>query len=284
MQTTLRLGVLGTLDGDGHIEAPDPDDVRFGDRKKGTHVGEAKGFSIHAGVVVGQGDFEGRERLARYCSRPAISLERLSLTKDGRIAYRIKRSSLSSGPTHRLMTPLEFMSRLAALLPPPRHPLIRFHGVLAAHAKWRPTVIPRPPAEPRSCASGRTGDTPNPGDATPSAARPKKRAKAQAPAREAVSPGTPKPVPPLPNDRGSRVRAATSRIDWAELLKRTYDVHALACPKCGGRLKFIAVITDAPVARAILKSMGERADRPVIARARAPTDSDGIDPPAAWDE
>jgi hypothetical protein len=58
----------------------------------------------------------------------------------------------------------------------------------------------------------------------------------------------------------------------------------LSCPKCGGRLKFIAVITDAPVARAILKSMGERADRPVIARARAPTDSDGIDPPAAWDE
>jgi hypothetical protein len=67
------------------------------------------------------------------------------------------------------------------------------------------------------------------------------------------------------------------------LLKRTYDIHALACPKCGGRLKFIAVIaviTDAPVTRTILKSMGERADRPVIARARAPTDSDGIDPRA----
>jgi hypothetical protein len=47
MQNTLRLGVLGTLDGDGHIESPDPDDVRFGDRKKGTHVSEAKGFSIH---------------------------------------------------------------------------------------------------------------------------------------------------------------------------------------------------------------------------------------------
>lgn len=39
---------------------------------------------------------------------------------DGRLCYRIK-------DTHqvRLMTPVQFLARLAALVPPPRHPLLR---------------------------------------------------------------------------------------------------------------------------------------------------------------
>jgi hypothetical protein len=35
------------------------------------------------------------------------------------------------------MSPLEFMQRLAALVPCPRLHLIRFHGVLAPNAKLR---------------------------------------------------------------------------------------------------------------------------------------------------
>jgi hypothetical protein len=38
--------------------------------------------------------------------------------------------------------PQEFMQRLAALVPRPRLDLIRFHGVLAPHAKLRPAVAP----------------------------------------------------------------------------------------------------------------------------------------------
>jgi hypothetical protein len=37
------------------------------------------------------------------------------------------------GTTHIVMSPLEFMQRLAALVPRPRLHLIRFHGVLAPH-------------------------------------------------------------------------------------------------------------------------------------------------------
>jgi hypothetical protein len=43
------------------------------------------------------------------------------------------------------MSPLEFMQRLAALVPRPRLHLIRFHGVLAANARLRPEVIPNVP-------------------------------------------------------------------------------------------------------------------------------------------
>jgi hypothetical protein len=42
------------------------------------------------------------------------------------------------------MSPLEFMQRLAALVPRPRLHLIRFHGVLAPNAKLRSEIIPSP--------------------------------------------------------------------------------------------------------------------------------------------
>ena len=40
------------------------------------------------------------------------------------------------------MSPLEFMQRLATLVPMPRLNLIRFHGVLAPNAKLRAEIIP----------------------------------------------------------------------------------------------------------------------------------------------
>jgi hypothetical protein len=43
------------------------------------------------------------------------------------------------------MSPLEFMQRLAALVPRLRLHLIRFHGVLAPHAGLRTAIVPGPP-------------------------------------------------------------------------------------------------------------------------------------------
>ena len=67
------------------------------------------------------------------------------------------------------------------------------------------------------------------------------------------------------------LRASVSRIDWAQLLKRVYDIDALACP-CGGRLRFIALILDADAAKAVLESLDLPGQPPPIARARAPDD------------
>ena len=41
---------------------------------------------------------------------------------------------------------MAFMQRLAALVPRPRLPLIRFHRVLAPNAKLRKAVVPVPPS------------------------------------------------------------------------------------------------------------------------------------------
>ncbi|MEZ4815348.1 MAG: transposase [Bdellovibrionota bacterium] len=38
---------------------------------------------------------------------------------------------------------LEFLEKLAALIPPPRIHLTRFHGILAPHSKYRKFVVPQ---------------------------------------------------------------------------------------------------------------------------------------------
>ncbi|XXT65847.1 transposase [Sorangium sp. So ce693] len=102
---------------------------------------ELDGFNVEAAVRIEGYDDEGRERLVRYCARPCFALERLSILRDGRVAYQVKYPRRKG--THRVMTPIVFLARLAALVPPPRHPLVRYHGVLAPHAKQRNVVVPK---------------------------------------------------------------------------------------------------------------------------------------------
>ncbi len=73
----------------------------------------------------------------------------------------------------------------------------------------------------------------------------------------------------------------TWRIDWATLLKRVHDVDALACP-CGGRLKFVQLVTEPVIAKEILQGMGLLTEAPPIARARSPDLIDDL-PPDDWE-
>lgn len=50
----------------------------------------------------------------------------------------------SDGTTHLLLSPQELIEKLAALVPPPRLNLVRYHGVLAPHAADRSLIVPRP--------------------------------------------------------------------------------------------------------------------------------------------
>ena len=87
-------------------------------------------FNLHASVHLAAHDDLGRERLCRYLTRPAFSLARLRVRRDGNVSYRVKKATRGR-VTQRVMTPVETLARLAAMVPPPRYPLLRFHGVLA---------------------------------------------------------------------------------------------------------------------------------------------------------
>ena len=100
------------------------------------------GFSLHANVAVGAADRAGLERLCRYAGRGPLATERLTRRRDGRLAYRLKRP-WSNGATHVIFDPQELVEKLAALVPPPRFHMVRYHGVLAPAAKWRSEIVPR---------------------------------------------------------------------------------------------------------------------------------------------
>jgi len=195
-------------------------------------VAELGGFNLHAGVRVEGDDRDALERLCRYMARPAVAAGRVSVLPDGNVAYRVK-APRSGAATHRVMTPMEFMARLAALVAPPRTPLVRYHGVLAPNSPWRVAVVPLPPVA-RKCGEG---------------AR-----KTAAKAAGGVG------GPETPTKR--------SRIDWARLLWRVWGVDALKCPACEGRMEMIAAITERVGIVRILQHLGLSTEVPRMRRAR----------------
>ena len=175
-------------------------------------------------------DRDALERLCRYMARPAVAAGRVSVLPDGTVAYRVK-SPRSAGATHRLMTPMEFMARWSTRVPPPRAPLVRYHGVIAPNSPWRVAVVPRPTVAARTCPGAAGG--------------------------EGTRPETPPQAPPK-----------TRRIEWARRRWRVWGVDVLACG-CGGRLKVIAAITERAAIVRILTHLGRATEEPRLRRIRA---------------
>ena len=57
-------------------------------------------------------------------------------------------------------------------------------------------------------------------------------------------------------------------LSWAKLLKRVFELDLEHCPNCGGELKIIAAILEAPVIEKILTHLGLHARAPPRAPAR----------------
>ena len=108
-----------------------------------TSAGQA--LACTPGVRCATEDRNGIEQPCRYITRPAISNERLAINREGNVVLKLK-TPWRNGTTHLVLTPMEFMQRLAALVPRLRLHLIRFYGVLAPNAKLRSQVVPVPPA------------------------------------------------------------------------------------------------------------------------------------------
>jgi hypothetical protein len=152
----------------------------------------------------------------------------LSMTRDRRVAVQLP-GRRRGGAGHVVLEPVRLLRRLAWLIPPPGSPQVRFAGVLAGNASWRSRVVPV------AAAGGPVADE----DPAPSC--------------------TKTPAPP------SRPRNAAS-IAWHVLLRRTYDVDAQVCGRCGDRMRVIAVIQDPAVVARIVDHLA----RPGVAMAHGP--------------
>ena len=81
------------------------------------------------------------KRLIRYTARSSVCMDRMSITEIGDIIYELK-SVWKNGITHVLLSPLELIEKLAALVPLPNMHTTRYWGALAPNSKMRKEVIP----------------------------------------------------------------------------------------------------------------------------------------------
>jgi len=99
---------------------------RFGresvDQRPRSRPGESccdvDGFSLQAKVRIEAADREGLERVCRYVTRAPIHLERLSLAPAGKWIYALRRR-WRDGTSAIQFEPLDFLARLAAIVPGP---------------------------------------------------------------------------------------------------------------------------------------------------------------------
>ena len=71
------------------------------------------------------------------------------------------------------------------------------------------------------------------------------------------APTVPRKLPPCAGaSRKERSPAARKWTPWAELLRRVFLIDALACPRCPGRLRLMAVVMRKSAIQSILKHLG----------------------------
>jgi hypothetical protein len=217
------------------------------------------GFSLHAARTVDEEDREGLERLCRYGLRSPFAQERLARLPDGRVVYRLPKPWPSpAGRTELVLDPVDFLRRLAALIPAPYTNTIRYHGVFANRSRHR-AQLPAPPPS-------RWGDAPLP-DPAP--------AEAASAANQDQEVGATPPLPSPPEDIfPAQQIPRPKRTPWATLLRRVFDVDALRCARCSAPLVVLAFITDPAALVRILEHLGLPTTLPPIAPARLPLETD----------
>jgi hypothetical protein len=106
---------------------------------------EAFDMNLHAASCVDGRDRKRLERVARYLLRPAFALDAITATDDGRVRLCIGRRGRAV-----TMTPHQLLAKLAALVPPPKVHLVRYHGVFANRHRLRAAIAPTPPTPAES--------------------------------------------------------------------------------------------------------------------------------------
>lgn len=139
---------------------------------------------------------------------------------------------MGDGATHLRFDPVALLERLAVLIPRPRINLVLYYGLLAPRAPWRPAVVASAGSE-RSDSAAAVCPVADEGDDSAGRRRP----------------------------RGYL---------WAELMRRTFGIDVLDCPRCSGRLRLLALIEHVRILERILGHLGLPTDRPEPRPARAP--------------
>ena len=238
----------------------------------GERCASVGGVSLHANVAVPARDRRRLERLARYVARPPVSTQRLSRLDDGRLLYRLKHR-WRDGTTHVVYEPQELLEKLAALVPPPRFHLVRYHGILGPCAGERDRVVPGGQAAVGDAPACDAVDPPLP-NATGSDVRARVQAASGRPPDSSGEPVEAVPAHLRQSSPDATRSARPRRLAWADLLRRVFAVDVLECPRCGSRTRILAAIHPPNTTRAILECLALPSRAPPASEAR-PDDDEG---------
>jgi hypothetical protein len=203
-------------------------------------VWEHSGFSVDNKVHVGANDLEGRRQLARYMIRNPFSLEKMEYkAKQGMVVYRSKHHATLKR-NFQIMPGAAWLKLLLQHVPDRGEHLVRYYGWYSNRSRGE-----------RIRAEGSESSCDTKADETDAVGQ--------------------LDSDPSTDDLVDSEYLNAARSAWARLIKKVYEVDPLICPHCGGEMRFLAVIEEAPVIERILRHIGVWDPSPPL---RAPPDED----------
>ena len=228
---------------DPATEAPNRAGLKQLPTPNGRNCARYLGFSLHANTRVGPAAHQDRYRLVKYLCRPSVSAQRVLAQPDGRYELTLK-TPWRDGTQAVKLTALELTGRLAALMPLPGKPTIRYLGAFAPNHSLRKLVVKAGAAAPR-----RRKDRTEPTDAV---------------APDGLS-------SQLPDNK-----ATSGRLSWAAAMKACWKADVLQC-ECGGKRSLVALIQQPVVIKKVLVHLDlptdlvTRGEPPVVSVRGPPT-------------
>jgi len=175
------------------------------------------GFSVDNSVLIAAEDHKAREALSEYISRHPVSLRKIIyVPAQGKIIYRTKYNQYF-GENIKLLSAVEFIALLTAHIPDKHKHLIRYYGIYSSRSKGK------------ARADGslvKFGFGMGKKD---------------------------KPAPGSPGNPAETITRQQAKSAWARMIRKVYEVDPLVCPKCGERMRILAVITNQQEIRRIME-------------------------------
>jgi hypothetical protein len=197
------------------------------------------GLSLDGGTCVEAEDRAALERLLLYVLRPAFSLKQLTYKPEVDLVRYLTKNGGHGGGTdfsrELEWTGVEFVKRVAALVPPARRHMVRYYGALGPRSPLREAVS--------SAARGKAGECDLKEGYSITLVATVARA-----VKEAV-----------------RAGART----WAACMRRVFEVDPMVCA-CGGGMELSAIILDDGALSRILAHQGWAVGFPRTKASRSP--------------
>jgi hypothetical protein len=175
------------------------------------------GFSVDNSVLIAADDYKAREGLSQSISRHPVSLKKIIyIPAQGKIIYRTKYNQCF-GENIKLLTAVEFIALLKAHIPDKHKHLIRYYGIYSSRSKGKARADGS--LDTFGFGMGKKDE----------------------------------PAPGSPDSPAETITRRQARSAWARMIQKVYEVDPLVCPKCGEKMRILAVVTNRQEIRKILE-------------------------------